>query len=160
MNPCNRLEEDECEEADQCDFQRGVCVWNQAPDNERNLYATYEWDYLYEEGEATTESFCYKDSTIRSKKDYTDLCNATTEEADCLNFGCKSFKRGKCKAEKKAIKCKKVGKEAGKRLKKNKGDEDILVEMEFYCNMYNEVGDGCTYKEKKGKGRCSGTIKF
>merc|ERR1719293_558169 len=72
QNPCVQLEDAECEESSDCDLQESICVWNEPEENRRNLYVTYEWHYLMEDGELTDEPWCYSDA---------DDSSASTDES-------------------------------------------------------------------------------
>lgn len=157
-NPCNELGPIMCLfNLDECDLQQGVCVWRNAPDNRRNLYVIYEWQYLMVDGELTDEEFCYEDGSsstdvvpFTSQQDYLDAIDAADSEAACMNLGGKKWTGKKCKAGKK-IKCKNIG-----------AEEDDDEKMERDCLMWSEYPDRkgkknrCNWDAKRGK--CSGKV--
>jgi len=153
QNPCRFLSRNDCAKNDACDMQQNICVWNEAPDNRRNLYVTYDWKYLVEDGEQSDETFCYSDDLIFSTyAEYKVFCEAAETEDECVPMGCKSFKEKKktpCTPQKSKVKCKKLGKGAGKDF-----------DLKSACNMYSLAG--CEWKEgKNGKdGKCVGDVKL
>merc|ERR1719336_59822 len=155
QNPCRFLSANDCTRNDACDMQQNICVWNQAPENRRNLYVVYDWQYLMEDGEMTKTPFCYADDLMFSTyADYKMYCESVTEEDQCVNMGCKSFKKQKkqpCTPQKKKIKCKKLG---------GKGKEVDNATLKQACDMYSLMG--CAWKEgKNGKaGKCTGDVKL
>jgi len=148
-NPCIELEANNCIEEDSCDLQQDVCVWNQAPENRRNLYVVYDWQYLVEDGEKTEEEWCFSDGLVLgSQEDYNEMCAFQETEEDCLANGCKKFKqnKGKCQPEKKKVNCKELGPE---------GADKDSAEMKAVCDMYLTIG--CSWVENKG---CKGKVNF
>jgi len=156
-------EDDDGEEADQCEGLRGnacrrtdgctlneqsqVCVWDDAPEGQRDFYAIVEWQYLTIDGEETEISWCYEEETsaFANVDEYKEYCvNEERTEDDCVAYGCKSWntRKGKCKAQKKKVKCKKLGR-------------DLEAEQkEMVCNLYATLG--CSWNEKKEK--CAGSV--
>lgn len=151
QNPCRFLSRNECVRNEQCDMQQNVCVWNNAPDNRRNLYVTYDWQYLMEDGELTKTPFCYSDDLMfTSGVAYQEMC-AEADEDTCVAMGCKKWKKpkkakegaeGECQAQKSKVKCKKLG---DKKDAKNSDAKKAL------CQMYSLIG--CEWSDKKG---CTG----
>jgi len=82
-NPCRGLDEEACGEEDGCDMRQDRCVWTAAPENSRTIYVIYEWEYLYEEGDKTPESYCFsdEDSTEESTEESTEVSEESTEES-------------------------------------------------------------------------------
>lgn len=148
-NPCRDLDRNDCISAEACDLQEGVCVWNQAPANRRNLYAVYDWQYLIEDGEKTDVEWCYSDGIVLADQaDYNALCDAQDTKEGCEANGCKKFKENKksCKPETKKINCKNLGPKGAK-----KNDASVKE----ICDQFLTLG--CSWSEKKG---CKGKVKF
>merc|ERR1712154_105039 len=91
-------------------------------------------------------TFCYSDDWMFSAPDeYTAYCESIENEEECLMSGCKSFKKGKCKAQTKKVNCKKLG---------DKKDKDKTSDAKkALCYMYSLMG--CEWNAKKG---CSGKV--
>jgi len=100
------------------------------------------------------------------KKHHIELCEQSLTEEDCLNLGCKSWRKNKCKANKKNLKCSKVGKAIEVQYKQTKDTDakaQLLEDKEAYCDIYAKYpgnDNHCTWKTSKKGGKCSGTIKF
>jgi len=122
-------------------------VWNEAPDNRRNLYVVYDWQYLVEDGEVTEEEWCFNDNQVlTSAADYVELCEAQDNAESCAMYGCKKFKenKGTCLPEKKKINCKKLGPEDAEKNAESRKE---------ICDMFLSIG--CSWNEKKG---CKGKV--
>lgn len=159
-NPCNSLRFLDCRQKDECDWQVGVCVWNEAPENRRNLYVMYDWEYLYLDGEKTDDTFCRDkdDDTLYFVEPPIKFCEERDNEDDCLNYGCKGWQKDRCKPQKKLIRCKRLGDHLDK---KAPGYEEELAKI---CTRYSKYPDRdgkknrCEWNEKKKK--CAGKIKL
>jgi len=146
VNPCLNLERNDCTRAEACDLQQGICVWNQAPENRRNLYVIYEWQNLVVDGEETDETWCYSaDTLFKNVIDYAGMCKEQGEDT-CKDMGCSGFKKGMCQAESEEIKCKKLG---DKKEAKNSDNKKAI------CAMYSLLG--CEWSDSKG---CTGVVNF
>merc|ERR1719361_1879283 len=84
-NPCEDLGMFGCRRADECDYQDGVCVWTEAPEDQKNLYMIVEWKDLTVDGEVVEETWCYSDGEdiemITSMAQYKDVCKKFTDKA-------------------------------------------------------------------------------
>jgi len=153
-NPCDGLDKAaKCKKQDSCSWEKGTCVWENAPVERQNFYVVYEWMNLTKDGEETDETFCYAkpsspvgDISITDKKIFGEVCSlwgSLENQEACEAWGCK-FKKGKCDVNKK-VKCSKLG-----------NDDVEFGGVETVCNAFAEAG--CKFTEKKGK--CGGKAKL
>jgi len=140
-NPCEDLKWADCKAQEGCEMQNRVCVWTQAPADERNLYVVYDWKYLTVDGDVQDETFCYDDGSamIESLEDFEQVCEAIVSQQGCGDMGCKwkSLRKdsnaGRCVANKR-VRCKKLTK--------------------INCGRF----ENCNWKEQKEK--CTGKQAF
>lgn len=159
-NPCNMLGLEECMDNEaECEYQEGVCVWKNAPENRRNLYVIYDWQYLMINGEETEKEFCYKEGDdagegvyrmFEEPEDYFEAIAAAENEEECMNIGGKKWAGKKCKANKK-IKCKRIGMD--EKSKDNK-ERDCMLWSKYPDKKGKE--NKCKWDAKKQ--RCTGKI--
>lgn len=142
-NPCVGLQGRQCQSNDECDWQNRVCVWQNAPEGQQNLYVVYEWRYVTLNGEETEDEFCYSalDTDSITDKDSHNIMleglvdtGVITDKKECKAYGGK-FKKGKGTCSSKVKKCKTLNPDA--------------------CVVIN----GCMVEvnEKNGKTKCTGT---
>lgn len=134
-DPCDGKARRKCNEIETCTFYKKECV-NKEEKDRKNLYVKYEWQYMYEDGDATKDEFCYA-KQIDSVASYGEACAAIKSNKDCRNFGCKYNKKKGCLGQKTQVNCNRV------KLSKEA------------CESLSVLG--CSYEMKKnGKGKCSG----
>lgn len=85
-NPCEDLSWNKCRANEECEMQNRICIWKNAPANERNLYVMYDWKYLTKDGEETTDTFCRDDDTtqITSLPEFKQVCKKQTDLQACV----------------------------------------------------------------------------
>merc|ERR1712087_249691 len=151
---CEKLDAAMCKKAMKkgCMLKGGVCYNAKAGEGEKNLFATYNWQYLYKDGEATTDGFCYAEETtpteIKTMTELNDYCS-NMSESDCK--GLCAMGKLKKKDKKKGLKAKCA---AGKAVKKGKVKCSKIKSNADDCEMI-----GCEVKQGK-KFKCTGSVKL
>lgn len=145
-NPCVGLQGRQCQSNDECDWQNRVCVWQNAPEGQQNLYVVYEWRYVTIDGEKTEDEYCY--SGLESDS-ITDKTSHNLMLEGLVDTG--------------VITDKKVCKSYGGKYKKNKGScTSKMKKCKVLVPDACEVISGCSIEvnEKNDKTSCTGKPDF
>merc|ERR1719436_1464328 len=106
---CESLDDAMCKKASKkgCVLKNGVCYNSKAPMGEMNLFATYDWKFLINDGQDTSETYCFAEKAPEPEA----ITTVGELEEHCLNMN-KEDCKGVCAMGKLKKKDKKKGLEA------------------------------------------------